>query len=42
MPKIPAPPIPDALKPKPKRPGEGNGKAKPHEDAGEAGIHAVD
>jgi quinol-cytochrome oxidoreductase complex cytochrome b subunit len=42
MPKIPAPPIPDALKPKPKRPGEGNGKAKPHEVAGEAGIHAVD
>jgi menaquinol-cytochrome c reductase cytochrome b subunit len=42
MPKLPAPPIPAALKPKPKRPGEGNGKTKPHEVAGEAGIHAVD
>ena len=42
MPKLPAPPIPDALKPKPKRPGEGNGKQKPHEVAAEAGIHAVD
>ena len=42
MPKLPAPPIPAALKPKPKRPGEGNGKAKPHEVAAEAGIHAVD
>jgi quinol-cytochrome oxidoreductase complex cytochrome b subunit len=42
MPKLPAPPLPDALKPKPKRPGEGNGKEKPHEVAAEAGIHAVD
>jgi menaquinol-cytochrome c reductase cytochrome b subunit len=42
MPKIPAPPVPDALKPQPKRPGEGNGKEKPHEVAAEAGIHAVD
>jgi menaquinol-cytochrome c reductase cytochrome b subunit len=42
MPKIPAPPVPDALKPRPKRPGEGNGKEKPHEVAAEAGIHAVD
>jgi ubiquinol-cytochrome c reductase cytochrome b subunit/menaquinol-cytochrome c reductase cytochrome b subunit len=42
MPKLPAPPIPAALKPKPKRPGEGDGKAKPHEVAAEAGIHAVD
>jgi quinol---cytochrome c reductase cytochrome b subunit, bacillus type len=42
MPKLPAPPVPDALKPKPKRPGEGNGKEKPHEVAAEAGIHAVD
>jgi quinol-cytochrome oxidoreductase complex cytochrome b subunit len=42
MPKLPAPPIPDALKPKPKRPGEGNGKQKPHEVAAEAGTHAVD
>src|SRR3989440_939467 len=42
MPKLPAPPLPSALKPKPKRPGEGNGKPKPHEVAAEAGIHAVD
>ena len=42
MPKLPAPPIPGGLKPKPKRPGEGNGKEKPHEVAAEAGIHAVD
>ncbi len=42
MPKLPAPPIPAALKPKPKRPGEGDGKAKPQEVAAEAGIHAVD
>ena len=42
MPKLPAPPLPAALKPKPKRPGEGNGKTKPHEIAAEAGIHAVD
>src|SRR3989440_515373 len=42
MPKLPAPPLPAALKPKPKRPGEGNGKTKPHEVAAEAGIHAVD
>src|SRR6195256_2897418 len=42
MPKIPAPPVPDALKPQPKRPGEGNGKEKPHEVAAEAGIHAAD
>ena len=42
MPKLPAPPVPDALKPQPKRPGEGNGKQKPHEVAAEAGIHAAD
>src|SRR5437660_11809814 len=42
MPKLPAPPLPAALKPQPKRPGEGNGKPKPHETAAEAGIHAVD
>ena len=42
MPKLPAPPIPGGLKPKPKRPGEGNGKPKPQDVAAEAGIHAVD
>ncbi len=39
MPKLPAP---SALKPQPKRPGEGEEKKKPHHHAAEAGIHAVD
>src|SRR3984957_13794770 len=47
MPKLPAPPIPKALRPKPKRPGEngngnGNGKLSPAEVAQEAGITVVD
>src|SRR6476660_3672626 len=42
MPKLPAPPVPDALKPQPKRPGEGEPPKKPHHHAAEAGIHAVD
>jgi ubiquinol-cytochrome c reductase cytochrome b subunit/menaquinol-cytochrome c reductase cytochrome b subunit len=43
MPKLPVPPIPKALLPKPKRPGEnGNGKASPAETAQEAAITAVD
>ena len=41
MPKLPAPPLPDSLKPKPKRPGEGDPKKKPHHHAAEGGIHAV-
>ncbi len=41
--KLPTPPLPAALQPKPKRPGNGNGApAKPHEQAAEAGIHVVD
>jgi ubiquinol-cytochrome c reductase cytochrome b subunit/menaquinol-cytochrome c reductase cytochrome b subunit len=42
MPKLPAPPIPRALKPKPSRPGEGNGKVDPVEVATEAGVTVVD
>jgi menaquinol-cytochrome c reductase cytochrome b subunit len=42
MPKLPTPPLPAALKPKPKRPGEGNGKVRPIDQAAEAGISAVD
>ncbi len=47
MPKLPAPPIPKALKPKPKRPGQngngnGNGKSSPAELAQEAGVTVVD
>src|SRR5579871_5702245 len=40
MPKLPAPPLPKVLQPRPKRPGEvnGNGTAPPLE----AGIHVVD
>src|SRR5436305_15119319 len=43
MPKLPAPPLPKALQPAPKRPGaEPNGKPHPIEVATEAGITAVD
>jgi quinol-cytochrome oxidoreductase complex cytochrome b subunit len=42
MPKLPAPPLPPLLRPKPKRPGEGNGKPSAKHQAGEAGITAVD
>jgi menaquinol-cytochrome c reductase cytochrome b subunit len=41
MPKLPAPPIPPALKPPPTRPGEGNGKTRPIDQAGEAGTSVV-
>jgi quinol---cytochrome c reductase cytochrome b subunit, bacillus type len=40
--KLPAPPLPAALQPKPKRPGTGNGKATPLDHAAEAGITVVD
>jgi menaquinol-cytochrome c reductase cytochrome b subunit len=40
--RLPLPPLPSALQPKPKRPGEGNGKANPLDVAAEAGISAVD
>src|SRR5450755_923742 len=43
MPKLPAPPLPKALQPPPKRPGEtGNGKVSPVDAAAEAGITVVD
>lgn len=40
--KLPLPPLPPALNPRPKRPGEGNGPAKPLDAAAEAGITVVD
>jgi ubiquinol-cytochrome c reductase cytochrome b subunit/menaquinol-cytochrome c reductase cytochrome b subunit len=42
MPKLPLPPLPPGLRPRPARPGEGNGKATPLDHAAEAGITAVD
>ena len=42
MPKLPAPPLPAPLKTPPPRPGQGNGKAGPLEDAKSAGITVVD
>jgi menaquinol-cytochrome c reductase cytochrome b subunit len=41
MPKLPAPPIPPALKPPPTRPGEGNGTVTPADHAIEAGTSVV-
>jgi quinol-cytochrome oxidoreductase complex cytochrome b subunit len=41
LPKLPAPPVPDALRPAPKRPGGAPAK-KPLEQVKEAGISAVD
>jgi menaquinol-cytochrome c reductase cytochrome b subunit len=40
--KLPAPPLPKALNPSPKRPGDANGKTKPADAAKEAGISVVD
>jgi menaquinol-cytochrome c reductase cytochrome b subunit len=42
LPKPPTPPLPDALNPAPKRPGESNGKPRPQDVASEAGISVVD
>src|SRR4030088_719214 len=42
MPKLPAPPLPKALQPRPKRPGENATKTTPVEAAAEAGITVVD
>ncbi len=39
--KLPAPPLPAALKPQPKRPGTGNGRVGPLDQAAEAGITVV-
>jgi quinol-cytochrome oxidoreductase complex cytochrome b subunit len=41
LPKLPAPPLPKALQPKPNRPGSGK-RLKPVEQAQEAGISVVD
>jgi menaquinol-cytochrome c reductase cytochrome b subunit len=40
--KFPAPPLPAALRPQPKRPGPGNGRVGPLDQAAEAGITVVD
>ena len=40
--KLPAPPVPPALKPQPPRPGTGNGRAGPLDHAAEAGMTVVD
>jgi quinol-cytochrome oxidoreductase complex cytochrome b subunit len=40
--KLPMPPLPPALLPRPKRPGTGNGRVKPLDQAAEAGITVVD
>jgi menaquinol-cytochrome c reductase cytochrome b subunit len=42
MPKLPAPPLPKALSPSPKRPGEGNGKVSAKDIAVEAGTTTID
>ncbi len=42
MPRIPAPPLPKALRPTPKKPGESNGEAAQYSAPLEAGITAVD
>jgi len=45
MPKLPAPPLPKVLQPRPKRPGQngnGNGTVTPVQQAQEAGITVVD
>jgi menaquinol-cytochrome c reductase cytochrome b subunit len=42
MPKLPAPPLPKVLQPRPKRPGENGATMSPVETAAEAGIHVVD
>jgi menaquinol-cytochrome c reductase cytochrome b subunit len=40
--KLPTPPIPDVLNPKPKQPGQGNGKVSPLDVGAEAGKTVVD
>src|SRR5690242_11594125 len=42
MPKLPLPPLPPSLRPRPAHPGVGNGTVKPLDAAAEAGITAVD
>ncbi|MEA2394852.1 MAG: menaquinol-cytochrome c reductase cytochrome b subunit [Solirubrobacteraceae bacterium] len=40
--KLPMPPLPKVLQPRPQRPGEGNGKVGPLDTAAEVGVSAVD
>ena len=42
MPRLPAPPLPKVLLPKPKRPGDDNGNGATHNPPAEAGITVVD
>ncbi len=42
MPRLPAPPLPKILQPKPARPGDSNGAKPEHGAAAEGGIHVVD
>src|SRR5579884_3748724 len=42
MPRLPAPPLPRALRPKPRPPGDGAGPMDPVEAVAEAGITVVD
>jgi menaquinol-cytochrome c reductase cytochrome b subunit len=42
MPRLPAPPLPKILQPKPRRPGSDNGPMKPKEAGVEAGLTVVD
>jgi ubiquinol-cytochrome c reductase cytochrome b subunit/menaquinol-cytochrome c reductase cytochrome b subunit len=42
MPRLPAPPLPKVLIPKPRRPGDGNGALTPAEAAQEAGLTVID
>ena len=41
MPKLPAPPLPKSLQPRPKRPGDDNDKLTPKQSAAEAGLTVV-
>jgi quinol-cytochrome oxidoreductase complex cytochrome b subunit len=42
MPRLPAPPLPKVLLPRPRRPGDGNGPLQPAEAAREAGLTVTD
>jgi ubiquinol-cytochrome c reductase cytochrome b subunit/menaquinol-cytochrome c reductase cytochrome b subunit len=42
MPRLPAPPLPKILLPRPRRPGDGNGAVTPAEAAQEAGLTVID
>jgi menaquinol-cytochrome c reductase cytochrome b subunit len=42
MPRLPAPPLPKILRPKPARPGDSNGAEPKHGPVAEGGIHVVD